>query len=288
MKLLILGGSGFFGENFLKRIFNKKDDIYVLSRTYIKKRNIKFIRCDLNNIKLFNKIIQKLKPNTCLDLSWSGIPDYSIKNNNYNYIIKKKIYSCLVKNSCKKIISIGSCWEYGGFSGKASEKLKCKNLIHFASVKIKILNFLKFLKKNYNIDYVWARVFYVYGPGNKKNSLISSIVRNLKKNKMLILNRPEVANDFIYISDVTKALYKLTFVKLKSGIYNIGSGKLFFNQEIYNRILLIFKKKRYQNTIKSNRRGLYADISKINAEIKWKPMVSINKGIKKTIFTSIC
>jgi nucleoside-diphosphate-sugar epimerase len=283
MKLLILGGSGFFGDNFLKSIFDKKDDIYVLSRTYIKNRNIKFIKCDLNNIKLFNKIIQKLKPNICLDLSWSGIPDYSIKNNNYNFIMKKKIYSCLVKNYCKKIISIGSCWEYGDFSGKASEKLKCQNLIHFARVKIKILNFLKFLKKKYNLCYIWARVFYVYGPGNKKNSLIPSIVRNLKRNKMLILNRPDVANDFIYISDVTKALYELTFKKIKSGIYNLGSGKLFLNKEIYDKILFIIKKKNCQNKIKFNRYGLYADISKIMSETKWRPVVSINEGIKKTI-----
>ena len=57
-----------------------------------------------------------------------GIPDYS-KNNEINLSIKKKIYKTLIKNSCKKIITIGSCWEYGDCSGIKKELKKVMLMI---------------------------------------------------------------------------------------------------------------------------------------------------------------
>ncbi len=126
MKVLILGSTGFIGSNFINNLKLSSTEFLCISRSKHKKKNINFKTCDLNNVNYFEKIVKSFEPDICIDFSWHGIPDYSKKNNFLNFYLKKKILKILLKNNCKKVISIGSCWEYGNFIGKVSEKKKIK------------------------------------------------------------------------------------------------------------------------------------------------------------------
>ena len=80
-------------------------------------------------------------------------------------------------------------------------------------------------KKNFNFDLIIARIFNIYGLGEKV-SLISKIINLKKKNKKIInFTNQNSFRDFIHISDVVK-IYKIFLTKKNfSGHFNIGSGK---------------------------------------------------------------
>ena len=85
--------------------------------------------------------------------------------------------------------------------------------------------------------------------------------------------RPEMlsVNDFIYISDLIKALCLLGFNNITSGIYNAGSGKLVSNIQYCNAIHKVMYKTNYLNYKNYEIKGFYANINKIRKKTGWEP-----------------
>ena len=199
------------------------------------------------------------------------------------YLSKKKIYKSLIKNNCNKIITIGSCWEYGDFSGIKKETEVKKSITNdFAKTKLKILNILDNYHKKKIIDYVWLRLFFVYGIYGKKTSLLESLVKKFKENRKFTLKNKYLYNDFIYINDVIRYIdFFVGQKKFKSGVYNLGYGKSFNNNDfvdIFNGLISNNRKVLRYNY--STKQGLISDMSKTNKYTKFKPKYTVKKGLK--------
>lgn len=290
MRVFVTGGTGFIGRYVVRRLLAGKDKILLLARNPLEAKNIfgeprrlSVVKGDLSDVLGLRKALKKFKPEASLHLAWEGIPDYSLEMSLKNLNYSLNLFKILVEVGCEKIVSSGSCWEYGAKKGKLSEDSFADPSGHqhspFAVAKVAAYLLGKEIAKEGNIDFVWARLFFVYGPGQKKTSLIPYLISCRKNGILPQLKNPKGGNDFIYADDVAVALIAL----LKkhrlgmSSLYNIGSGGLTSVQSIAD---LVYGKK-----IKKVKRGsgFYADISKIKKEIGWKPKVSIQEGIKRTI-----
>ncbi len=86
-------------------------------------------------------------------------------------------------------------------------------------------------------------MFYVYGPNQRTGSIIPYIINNIKKNTVPEIKKPEISNDYVFIDDVTEAIFLIIKKNIKTGVYNLGSGKLTNNydilQKIYKSVLFI-------------------------------------------------
>lgn len=290
MRIFITGGTGFIGKFVVDKL---KENNQLLLLTHSKKsspsKKIKFIKGDLENINGLKKQLKKFKPELAIHIAWEGIPDYgietSIKNLNYGL----KLYSLLAEINCQTILTTGSCWEYGGQNGKlAEDKIFPKPFNAFTAAK-NSLNFLgqEIAKKN-NLNFIWTRLFYIYGPGQKEQSLIPYLINCAKTNKIPELKNPEAQNDFVFVEDIAEAI-SMIIQNPKKGLstYNIGSGKLTSVKKIAE---IIFKHFGIKTNFKKGAakqtdslQAFYADLSKINKEAGWKPQTKITGGIKKTI-----
>lgn len=288
MKILLTGSSGFFGKNFIKRI---KKNVKILAIQRSRKnlqKNINYIFCDIKKIKLYQKKILSFNPDVILHFAWEGIPDYSKKNCAKNLSISKKIVNIAFSlPSVKKIILLGSCFEYDFQKGKCVETFRSNCSSNISECKEKLLTFFlnKYKKKHIsnNISWYWIRPFYIFGEFQRKDSLIPTIIKNLKLNKNISLNNPSHCNDYLYVGEFINFIKKVIFSKIDSGIYNIGSGKLFSNQSILDICKKIFNK---QNSItlkyEKFSKGKYSCNKKIN-KINFYPKINIYNGLKKTI-----
>ena len=172
--------------------------------------------------------------------------------------------------------------EYGEIPKKVKESKTSPYLNQFGLTKkyIQELYFSAF--KNEKTKIIWCRIFYVYGPGQRKTSLIPSIISEIKKNKILNLKNPEISNDYVYIDDIINAFYLFVNKNIREGIYNLSSGKLTNNNELLNIIMKLFGKK--GNNLKFRKKGLSGNISKTKKNIGWLAKTNIKNGLKKTIF----
>ncbi len=295
MRIFITGGTGFIGKHVVEELARKNHNILILSRKSDTKlfrdfKNISFIQGDLSGLYLWKNQLRKFKPEFAINLAWEGIPDYGPEMSLKNLMNGLDLITALCELGCKKIVGVGSCWEYKGYTGKISEdaKLNVAAFNAFVAAKTSLYYFASEMTKKYDIQFIWVRPFFVYGLGQKKTSLIPYIINCSKNKKHPVINNLYGGNDFINVKDVANAiaaiLEKNNFTS-KNLIYNIGSGHLVRVQEILKMIYdfynVKFQIKKLQSKIIPGE--IYADISRIKKDVGWRPSISIKKGIKEMI-----
>jgi len=75
------------------------------------------------------------------------------------------------------------------------------------------------------IDYRIARLFNVFGPGDRVPHVLPAIVNNLSRDGVLALGRLDAVRDYVYIDDVVQALLALAEHKGADRIFNVGTGE---------------------------------------------------------------
>ena len=241
MNILITGSTGFIGKNLLEDIEDNKKNLknkflFLNKNSKIKKKkNFYQIYDDISlRDESLNKI-EKFKPDIILHMAWEKIPDYSEKNS-LNNLKKQKIFFRKVSNikSIKKIIITGSCSE--------NSKKSYFTSLFFSSAKKKLKKFVKRICLKKKIEFLWIKIFFVFGKFQKKDSLINYILISKKKNKKIRLNKPNLILDFIYVKHVSNYIIKNLNLK-KIGIIekDIGSGYGTKIQDIHD---FIYAKKR--------------------------------------------
>jgi nucleoside-diphosphate-sugar epimerase len=244
------------------------------------------VKGDLSKPSIWINRVKEFDPHTTIHLAWEGIPDFGFETSFINFSNGIKLLRTLKKIHCERIICTGSCWEYGRNNGKLHEQLIPKSTNSFTAAKNALHSMGKEFASESSIEFIWTRLFYVYGPGQRRTSLIPYIIDCISKKKHPNLQTPYSRNDFVYIDDVTSAISSLLNTKSRYNTYNIGSGISTSVEEITK---LVYNHFKFNSELKNkkdcppNSINYYADISKINQDTGWRPRFEIKKGINKMI-----
>lgn len=292
MRIFVTGGTGFIGKPLVRKLLSEGHSLLLLVRKKEKvpifqnSAKLKFLRGDLEDLPKFLLKIKSFKPDAVIHLAWEGIPSADIEINLRNLQDSTIAIESLVKVGIKKIFVAGSCHEYGEPGRRVNEKFPSNpfNFLYASKAALYLLA-SEICKKN-SVRLIWGRIGFVYGPGQRKASLIPHLLNSIQKNKEPVLRNPKGGNDFIYVDDVANAIAML-IKKNNLGaneIYNISSGKLTGVMEIVKIIYKYAKLPLPKNlNIAKKPEGFWMDISKIKREISWRPKISIETGIKKVM-----
>jgi len=291
MKIFITGATGFLGEYILKEISKENYDILASSR--FKKElhgdllNVQWLYGDLSDLKKLKSELLTYNPDVVIHLAWQNIPNYSNTISTINLKNSIQFFDFIIdETDCKKIIISGSCYEYGKKVGECLENENVKIKSFFSWAKISLYQYL-ILKTNDNgIDLVWFRIFYVYGPGQRDDSLIPSIIKSFKRLETPEIQSPGNRNDFVHIQDVAIAFANAVYIKSQSGIYNLGYGEAnsvfkicrLVENNILNSSSLTDKIKNHNSNPTIN---FWANIEKTKIAFDWEPEINLQQGIAK-------
>ena len=298
--ILITGASGFIGANLVHDLINTKDQIHILIKkesnlwrlnNIISKCYVHFV--DISKIKEVENVISEIKPETVYHCATYGVyPNQkdTQKIDQTNLIGTKNLVSSLAKNTdLKRLVNLGSVFEYGSKPGLIKETDSTQGLDHYGKSKILQTKIIEDLSQQHNLPAVTLRIFTAYGNFEEPGRLISDImVAIIKKNPIKILSSSAM-RDFIYINDVIDALKKISVKPGINGeIFNVGSGHASSVENIVNLVCnitntdseVIWQDKNDREYDKAGTKG-YADIQKIE-KIGWKPKISLEDGLEKT------
>jgi nucleoside-diphosphate-sugar epimerase len=291
MNVLVTGGSGFVGQYLMKELAGTSHNIAAIARNEIHKwDNVQVINGNLNGIKKFQEKINQFDPDVIIHLAWEGIPDYSESISRTNLFNSINFLEYILNNtSCKKILVSGSCWEYGKKKGACKESDPVNINSYFIWAKHSLHQYLSVKCANKNVTLNWFRIFYVYGSGQREESLIPTLIKSIGANETPRINTPRNKNDFIYVEDVAKAFNKAIDVDLESGVYNLGSRD---SASVYDICRMVEKhllgtktisKKVLENGEKDETVNFWADMTKTKKALNILGVTQLKKGIELCI-----
>lgn len=295
MKILITGGTGFIGGPVLKTLVENIQGVEILNLTKSRPnsyfKEVEHFNCDLSNPQTYQAKIEAFEPEVVIHLAWEGIPDFSLEMCIKNILSSVSLIEIVTKiKSCKKIVTTGSCFEYNNKIGDCNENDTVISKDYFTFAKKTVLSFLELECNKQNIEFCWARLFYVYGPNQRSGSLIPTLIATLKSGKIPDLRTPKNENDFIHVNDVADGLMKLALTDIQSGIFNLGSGTSISVAEV-SRIVeiaitgtdqltneLINKTFNTEKTV-----DFHANMEKTNKILSWHPQRKMSEEMKTLI-----
>lgn len=291
-KLLIVGGTGFIGYHTAKKALKSGWEVTSFSLNKpIKQRHlngVKYVICDISKKKNLEK---KIKESFTFVINLGGYIDHTNDRKIYKSHFEglKNLCEIFSSKKIKTFIQIGSSVEYGN---QKSPHLENKNKItlksNYAKAKFFATKLALDLYKKKKFPIVVLRLYQVYGPRQKDNRLIPSLIKSCLNKKNFPCTDGSQLRDFVYINDVVSSFFKCYDNKKTYGqIFNIGSGKPKKIKSIINLIknqigfgLPEFGKIKIRSDENSK---LFPNINKAKKLLRWSPKINLQKGIKYTI-----
>jgi nucleoside-diphosphate-sugar epimerase len=314
---LVTGAAGFIGSNVLEYLLKKKqkvigidslinskiETINIIKKKNKFKKNFIFFKKDIFDINFDQKVFYNV--NFVIHLASLGSvprsydnPQLSIKNN-INITIHL-ISSFKKKKKLKRIIFTSSSSIYGDqLTSKKDESMKPNPKSPYAISKLSVEMYSELFSKKYNLPITILRLFNVFGPFQRTDSIYSAVIpkwiKNLNSNNSInIYGSKKISRDFTHVNNVIYSIcliYKKNKSIKKFDVFNLACGKSIKLKEVITSIqeALSIPRKKINNMIKmkKNREGdifqSKACISKSKKILGYRPLMPFKEGIKETI-----
>ena len=302
MKILVTGGAGFMGSNFVRYIINKYPDYSVINfdkLTYAgNKENLadltgnphySFVQGDIANEVQVGKVmpgvdvIVNYAAETHVDRSIMNPRDFLLTDVIGTYTL---LEACR-KNGIQKYIQISTDEVFGSIAkGKFTEKSPFEPNSPYSASKAGGDHLVRAYQVTYNVPTIVTHSCNFYGPYQYPEKLIPLFITNLLEGKKVPLyGDGKNIREWIYTEDHCSAIDFILHHGAIGEVYNIGTGNEKTNFEITQLLLKILEKGEEMIQYVKDRAGhdrRYAiDNSKLLA-LGWQPQVDFKEGLVKT------
>ena len=282
--IIVLGGSGFVGKSLLQKLESKKFKVKVMVNSSKIKNKFKKFHGDILDKKTFENQIKNG------DIIINLVGQYNDHISNFIDLNIKGGLNLL--ESCKgkkniKIILISSIDAYGENMHYASkEKDKSSPQNNYGLIKLLAEKMYENFANIHGLDVIVLRLSNLYGP-NKKNGLISNILKAIKKNGTVSINHNgKQQRDYLFIEDAVDGIIKAIQCRLKKyNVINISSGKRYRSTEIIKLAQELSHKKLKFKLKKTapDEKCVWANNFKAKKLLKFAPKISIKHGLNLTL-----
>jgi nucleoside-diphosphate-sugar epimerase len=288
-KILVTGASGFIGSLLCRHLINCEAEIHAISRVYRSSHNnrLHWWQGDMGSIETVRKIFNTVKPNLIYHLASYVMGAPNLENvlptfhNNLQTTVN--LLTVAAEIGCDRIVLTGSLAEPEPNQDELFPSCP------YAAAKCASSAYSRMFHALYQLPVVNARVFMVYGPGQKDLSkLIPYVILSLLKGKAPKITSGERLIDWIYVNDVVEGFIAMGCASgIEGHTIELGSGKLITIREIVQRIVTLIDTKieplfgaipdRPAEPVR------VADIKGANARIGWRPTTNLDKGLMLTV-----
>ena len=303
MKLLVTGGLGFIGSNFITKILEEKSDFEIvnidaqlhgadkrnLSRIE-NNENYELVNGNITNKRLMEELISKC--DAVVNFAAESFVDRSI--NDANPFLVSNIRGTftildIITKQKKRMIQISTDEVFGSLpKGSADEQTKFNPSSPYAATKAAAELLINSFSITHNSDVVITRCTNNYGPRQFPEKLIPKTIILAKQERSIpIYGNGKNLRDWIFVDEHCDAVYEILINGKAGQAYNISANNEISNVQIVHKILEIMGKSNDLIEFVEDRPGhdqrYSLDSSKIKNEFGWSTKINFEEGIRKTI-----
>ena len=306
-RILVTGGAGFIGNNFVRMVLSEHPDCFVVNldkltyagnlenlAEFLEHQNHKFIKGDICDGKLVEKIIDEHKIDAIINFAAESHVDRSITEP--KVFIEANVTGTLTllaaarDRKLDRFIQISTDEVYGslGTEGKFTEQTPLSPNSPYSASKAAADHLVRAFGHTWGLKYNITRCSNNYGPYQFPEKLIPLMINNAINDKELpVYGDGLYVRDWLYVYDHCTAIWQVLEKAPPGEIYNIGGCNEKANMEVVKLILKRLDKPESLIKHVTDRPGhdrRYAiDASKILSWLDWRPSVSFEEGINRTI-----
>lgn len=310
MKMIVTGGAGFIGSNFIYYTLEEHRDWDIICldkltyagnmetlREAMEKDNFHFVKGDIADRELVCRLFEKEKPDYIVNFAAESHVDRSIENPGI-FLQTNVIGTGVLLDACRKYgiqryHQVSTDEVYGDLPLDRpdlffTEETPIHTSSPYSASKASADLLVQAYARSFGLPVTISRCSNNYGPYHFPEKLIPLMIANALADKPLpVYGKGENVRDWLYVEDHCRAI-DLILRKGRDGeVYNIGGHNEKTNLEVVSLILKELGKSQELIQYVTDRPGhdrRYAiDPAKIEKELGWEPETRFDEGIKKTI-----
>jgi len=310
MKILVTGGAGFIGGNFVHHMVNKYPDYEIVNLDLLTycgnletlkpvedKPNYKFVKGDIADKDFIMDLFEKEKFDVVVNFAAESHVDRSIENPDI-FVRSNVLGTVTLLNACRKYgikryHQVSTDEVYGDLPLDRpdlffTEETPIHTSSPYSSSKASADLFVMAYYRTFGVPVTISRCSNNYGPYHFPEKLIPLIIsRALADEELPVYGKGENVRDWLYVTDHCTAIDLIIHKGRVGEVYNVGGHNEKTNLEVVKTILKALNKPESLIKFVTDRPGhdmRYAiDPTKLETELGWVPEYTFETGIQKTI-----
>lgn len=298
MRIVVTGGRGFVGRAVLPLLLEQGHHVMATtSRTAPDDGSgIEWLPVDLLDEDSIKAVMHRARPDALLHLAWyTEHGRFWAAPENFEWALASiRLLHAFRAAGGRRVLMGGTCAEYDWSSGMCIED---QSPLVPHSIYGKAKDLTRHYAQSYcqrpegaDLEFLWGRIFFPYGPGEPEGRLFPSVIRALQHDEAVKCSHGQQMRDFIHVDDVASALVYLLTTQAphgEAGIYNIASGQAQRLARVIEELASYFP---HHQPIEFGAIAVPADdppvivgnIEKLS-RLGWQPSVQIHEGIHRYV-----
>ena len=311
VRVLVTGTTGFIGSRLAERLVAEGAEVTLAVEPRVSKANVASIldevrvyEVDLRDGQMVRRLVRECRPSKVYHLAAVGVTEPGIDPRlavQVNVIGTLNLLEALRETDCDCFINTGTCYEYGhntppppvppnfGGLGGQHEDQMVDPINAYAASKSAAWLFCNMYHRTRGYPIVTLRPFTVYGPRQSERALIPQVILSALRGEDFEMTGGEQTRDFTYVDDVVDGYIRASLSEKAIGqTINLGTGEELPIKHVVLKVLELMGNpvKPLIGALPYRPREiwrLYTDSSKARELLGWKPQVSLEAGLRKTI-----
>lgn len=303
MRMLITGGAGFIGSEFVRQAVRKGHQVAVVDRlTYAGdlerlsevRKDITFYKADISNQEFIEYIFEKEDPEVVVHFAAESHVDRSLLDP-YPFISSNVLGTQVLLEVSKAkgvelFVNMSTDEVYGdlGKEGSFTEDSPLKPNSPYSTTKASADMLGRAYHRSFGLPVITIRASNNYGPWQYPEKFVPVIIlKALRDEKIPVYGDGTNVREWLYVTDCAEGIMAAIELGKAGEIYNIGSKEEKQNIEVAKAILELLGKGEELIEFVKDRPGhdfrYSLDTTKAKRELGWEAKTSFDEGIKKTV-----
>lgn len=235
------------------------------------------------------RLMEKVKPTHLLHLAWYVVPGKLISSElNFEWVRSSiELLKLFQRYGGQRVVIPGSSYEYDWSYGYCHEtRTPTVPNTTYGACKHALDVMAQAFCRSHQLSYGWPRLFFLYGPNEHPDRLVSSVIRSVLRGQEARCSHGKQIRDYLHVQDVADAIVSILDSTVEGPI-NVGSGTAVTLRDM---IVTIGRMLGRDDLIKlgaipsraNDAPMVVADIERLTTEVKWQPRYTIEAGLTHT------